>query len=365
MDFYIILGLERQATAGDIKRAYRRLARQFHPDINPGDAEAATRFRQILEAYETLVDPDRRRQYDHGEWRVTRDQPQAYGFEGFDFSSRVHAERTTTFGDLFEEVLTKRAAEAQAARGADIHARLGLSFDEAWTGGDHPLLLTRQVSCGGCAGSGFSRMAETRCPHCEGSGTVRTVRGHMVFAKDCPRCAGSGRLRRQACADCHGQGVEVRAERITVAVPPGASTGMRLTCPALGHAGLRGGAPGDLLVDLTVADHPLYRRVDDDLQLVVPVGIEEAALGARIMLPTPDGPLRLRVPPGTQSGQKFRFRDRGAWLPAAGRRGDLIVEVRVMLPRVMDERGKALLREFGALHPEGVRQGPEWPRGDR
>lgn len=365
MDLYIILGLERQATVGDIKRAYRRLARQFHPDINPGDAEAAARFRQILDAYETLVDPDRRRVYDHGGAQVSRERAQAYGFEGFDFSSRVHAERTTTFGDLFEDILTRRGEDTAATKGADIHARLSLSFEQAWTGGEHGLTLTRQVTCRGCAGTGFHRTVESRCPACDGGGTVRTVRGHMVFVKDCTRCAGSGRLRRQPCGQCQGQGVEVRADRVSVPAPPGVAHGVRMTCAGLGHAGLRGGAPGDLVLDVVVADHPLFRRMDDDIHLVVPVAVHEAALGTRLALPTPDGPVRFRVPPATQSGQKFRLRDRGAWSAAGTTRGDLIVEVRVMLPRVIDERGKALLREFGALHPEGVREGPEWAGGDR
>jgi molecular chaperone DnaJ len=366
MDLYLILGVERKATTGDIKRAYRRLARQFHPDINPGDHEAAVRFRQILEAYETLIDPDRRRHYDLGQERpVAASGGSAFGFAGFDFSPRVHAERTTTFGELFEEVFARRRDEQPPARGADVHVTLPLTFDDAWHGGERAVTVTRQAPCGTCAGSGYHRTAETPCVACEGSGTIRSARGHMVFAKDCPRCQGSGRLRRQACGACHGQGSEARTEMLRVPLPPGLADGARIRVPQQGHAGQRGGGPGDLVIDVHVATHPVYQRVGDDVQLTVPVAIHEAALGARIDIPTPDGPVRLKVPPGTQSGQRFRLRDRGAPSPATGRRGDLVVDVRLVLPRLLDERSKELLREFGRINGDSVRDGAGWPEGAR
>jgi molecular chaperone DnaJ len=366
MDLYLILGVERQATTGDIKRAYRRLARQFHPDINPGDREAAVRFRQILDAYETLVDPDRRRRYDEGQERpAVAVGVGAFGFAGFDFSPRVHAERTTTFGELFEDVFARRQQGQPAARGADIHVPLGLTFEEAWRGGERAITLTRQAACAACAGSGYHRTAESRCVACEGTGTIRSARGHMVFAKDCQRCQGSGRLRRQACAACQGRGSEVRTEMVTVPLPAGLADGARIRLPQQGHAGVRGGEPGDVLLDVRVAPHPLFQRSGDDVQVVVPVAIHEAALGARVEVPTPDGPVRLRVPPGTQSGQRFRLRERGAPAMAGGRRGDLVVEVRLMLPRLLDERSKELLREFGRINGDSVRDGAGWPEGAR
>jgi molecular chaperone DnaJ len=359
VDLYIVLGVQRGATPADIKRAYRRLARRYHPDINPGDRESAARFRQILDAYETLIDPDRRRRYDAGTLMPDSSDTAAYGFAGFDFSAAAHAQHATTFGDLFEDVFTRRTERERsdaAHRGADIHLKASLSFEEAWKGLQWPASVTRQEACRSCAGSGFHRTLETRCLACEGTGVVRSVRGHMVFSKNCAHCGGTGRLRQLACETCHGQGIETRAEAIHVRIPPGVAGGARVRVPGKGHAGVRGGPPGDLYVDLEVRPHPYYQRIDNDLHMVVPIAIHEAALGARIDVPTPDGPIRLRVPPGTQSGQRFRLRERGVASPKHGLRGDLVIEVRIHLPRVLDERSKDLLREFARINGESVRE---------
>ena len=356
MDLYVVLGLDREATPADIKRAYRRLARRFHPDINPGDREAAAHFRQILDAYETLSDPDRRRRYDSGQIGGPEDAS-AFGFAGFDFSMSSGVHRATTFGDLFQDVFSRRAdRQSEPERGADLHLRASLSFDEAWRGTEWPVTLTRHEPCRSCAGSGYHSTVESRCISCEGSGSVRSVRGHMVFAKNCPHCAGTGRLRQLPCETCQGQGVETRSETLTVKIPAGVPDGARVRVPGNGHAGVRGGAPGDLYVDVQVLPHPLFRREGDDLHYVVPIAIHEAALGARIEIPAPDGTARLRVPPGTQSGQRFRLRERGMPAQRGGRRGDLVVEVRLVLPPVLDERSKDLLREFGRINGESVRE---------
>ena len=357
MDFYIVLGVERGAPAGEIKRAYKRLARRLHPDINPGDREAAARFRLVLDAYETLMDPDRRRRYDAGQLTAAQqDDGGTFGFAGFDFSNRVHAERTTTFGDLFEEVLSKRGRGPDLAdHGADIHARTTLSFEEAWHGVQRTVTVTRQDLCRSCSGSGYRRVSETRCVSCDGAGVVRSVRGHMVFAKTCPTCSGEGRLKQEECLSCRGQGVEPRAETLAVRIPPAVADGARVRIAGKGHAGVRGGRPGDLLIDVSVAEHPVYRREGDELHMVVPIALHEAGLGAKFDIETPDGPVRLRVPPGTQSGQRFRLRDRGA--PSRnGGRGDLVVEIRLKLPKILDERSKELLREFGRINGESVRE---------
>jgi molecular chaperone DnaJ len=354
MDFYFVLGVDRGAGAGDIKRAYKRLARRLHPDINPGDREAAARFRQVLDAYETLMDPDRRRRYDAGQLAAPQEDAGSFGFAGFDFSNQVHAERTTTFGDLFEEVLAKRGRADSAGDGADIHARTTLTFEEAWHGTQRTVNVTRHEVCRSCSGSGYQRVAETRCVSCEGAGVVRSVRGHMVFAKTCPTCGGEGRLKQELCTPCHGQGVEPRSETLSVRIPPAVTDGARVRISGKGHAGVRGGRPGDLLIDVTVAEHPVYRREGDELHMIVPIAVHEAGLGAKFDIETPDGPVRLRVPPGTQSGQRFRLRERGA--PARnGGRGDLVVEVRLKLPKLLDERSKELLREFGRINGESVR----------
>src|SRR5437762_3251149 len=256
MDFYVILGLGRDATPGDIKRAYKRLARRFHPDINPGDRMAAAQFRQIAEAYETLSDPDRRRRYDAGGGSAAIEES-TFGFEGFDFSVSVSGASASTFGDLFADVLHQR---------------------------------------------------------------------------------------------------EVRRERLTVQVQPGLADGARIRMAGKGHVGRNGGENGDLYITVHVEPHPLFRREGDDLHLTVPVAVHEAALGAKIDVPSLDGPTRLRVPPGTQSGQRFRLRERGVPSPRDGRRGDIVVEVRLVLPKLLDERSKELLREFGKINSEDVRR---------
>jgi molecular chaperone DnaJ len=337
MDLYIVLGVQRGASPGEIKRAYRRLARRYHPDINPGDREAAGRFRQILEAYETLIDPDRRRRYDSGGEVHATVEASAYGFTGFDFSSSADGPRATTFGDLFEDVFARRAERAERAEpGADLHLKAQISFEAAWSGAQWPVAITRQEACRSCAGSGFHRTVESRCLACEGTGVVRSVRGHMVFSKNCPHCGGSGRLRQLACETCHGQGVETRAESLMVRVPPGVANGARVRVPGKGHAGVRGGPPGDLFVDVEVKPHAVYQRDGDDVLMTVPIAIHEAALGARIELPTLEGPIRLRVPPATQSGQRFRLRERGFPSARSAARGDLVIEVRIVMPRILD-----------------------------
>ena len=355
MDLYVVLGLSHGATEADIKRAYRRLARRFHPDINPGDRQAADRFLQILEAYETLIDPERRSRYDAG-GTLDAGERRAAGFEGFDFSSRG-VDHSATFGDLFAEVLRERGARPEApARGADLHHEIRLSFDDALRGTQPAVTVTRRETCHSCAGLGRTRTANGTCLTCHGSGSVRSVRGHMVFSHSCPGCGGTGNLRPRPCEPCAGTGVETRAETVQVRVPPGVADGARVRVPGKGNAGSRGGPPGDLYITVHVAPHVVFRRDGDDLVTIVPVAIHEAALGARIDVPTPDGMAKLRVPPGTQSGQRFRLRERGAASPRDGQRGDLVVEVRLMLPRVLDERSKELLREFGRLNGESVRE---------
>ena len=350
-----MLGVAREASTAEIKRAYRRLARRLHPDINPGDGEAAARFQQVSDAYETLIDPDSRRRYDAGAVNEAAGGSSAFGFSGFDFSSLPGVERSTTFGELFEDVFARLSARERAnasERGADIHLKASLSFDQGLRGAEWPATVTRHETCHACAGTGAHRTRDSRCSACEGRGAVRSVRGHMVFTKTCPSCGGSGRMRLHMCEVCRGQGVEMKTESVTIRIPAGIGNGARVRVPGKGHAGVRGGAPGDLYLEVEVRDDPAFQRVGDDLHLVVPVAIHEAALGARIDIPSPDGPVRLRVPPGTQSGQRFRLRERGAPSRRDGRRGDLVVEVRLMLPKVLDERSKELLREFGRINSD-------------
>ena len=355
MDLYVVLGLQQGASERDIKRAYRRLARRFHPDINPGDNTAEARFRQIVEAYETLVDPSRRSRYDAGH-NVEPDKRRSSEFEGFDFSAKG-ADYSATFGDLVAEVLTERGTRpVEPQRGADLHQELHLSFDEAFGGVERALTVARRETCRSCGGSGLTRVKPGVCPVCQGAGGLRTVRGHMVFSRSCTSCGGTGQQRPRGCEACAGSGQESRTEMVVVRIPAGIADGDRVRVSGKGNAGGRGGSPGDLYIAVRVAPHAVFRRDGDDLHMVVPIAVHEAALGARVEIATPEGPARLRVPPGTQSGQRFRLRERGAHSTRGAARGDLVVEVRLMLPRLLDERSKELLREFGRINGENVRE---------
>jgi molecular chaperone DnaJ len=281
-----------------------------------------------------------------------------FEFEGFDFSSgQGHA--APTFGDLFAEVFAQRQdshAGDPPAAGADLHASVSITFDEAMAGTQRPLTLTRRETCFTCQGAGTLRVPEARCQRCQGSGVVRSRRGNMVFSKACESCAGSGRMAQTTCAACGGTGQQTRTETVTVRVPPGVSDGSRIRVAEKGHSGAAGARLGDLYITVHVEPHEQFHRAGDDLHVVVPVAVHEAALGARIEVPAPDGQARLRVPPGTQAGQRFRVRGRGAPSPRSGERGDLVVEVKLVLPRLLDERSKELLREFGRINSADVRK---------
>ncbi len=356
MDYYAVLGLAPGASATDIKRAYRRLSRRYHPGINPGDAAAAALFQRITEAFETLADADRRRRYDDA-GGPQQGRERTFEFTGFDFSVAAHGTQAATFSELFAEALhpVPKANRGERETGADLHAAVSLSFEESMRGSERQVVVTRQVPCVTCTGVGQLRTQESRCTQCQGSGNVRWARGHMVFTKACTGCGGTGRERHQRCAVCGGHGRVVRNDGISVRVPAGVVDGTRLRVAERGHAGARGGRPGDLYVDVHVRPHPVLRRDGADLHMIVPIAVHEAALGTRVELPSFDGPVKLRVPPGTQGGQRFRLSGRGA-VTISGGRGDLWAEVRVTLPAMLDERSKELMREFARLHQGDVRQ---------
>ena len=360
MDLYLALGVRSGASAGEIKRAYRRLARRFHPELNPGNDEAAQRFRLIVEAYETLVDPDRRRQYDDGGQARPAVEPipgQTFAFEGFDFGALVEGASASTFGDLFADVMRAAAESAvdSDGRGSDLHADVRLPFEAAVRGAVAHVTLTRLATCGGCAGRGRVSSSERPCAGCAGAGTLRGARGHMVFARPCPQCEGTGLMRFATCAVCRGEGVAMRTEAVAVAAPPGVRDGERLRLAGHGSAGRRGGASGDLYVTMHVATHPEFRREGDDLHVDVPLALHEAAFGARIDVASPTGACRLRIPPGTDSGRQFRVRERGLPSSRGGPPGDLVATVRVVLPPLDDERTRTLVRELARAYPADVR----------
>lgn len=362
MDFYVILGVDRAASLSDVKRAYRRLARKHHPDINPGDPESDAFFIRVTEAYETLVDPDRRQEYDEHGGRRPGASVATVGdveFEGFDFSGpTVGGESASTFGDLFADVFAQSAGgrpREASADGVDLHAQLVVPFEDAMRGGTREVTVTRVVRCDACRGTGARLVAEGRCPGCAGSGQSRWTRGHMVFSRPCAQCGGSGRRRHRPCGVCRAEGMVSRTEPVDVLLPPGIIDGTRLRLAGQGSTARPGGPAGDLTITVGVEPHPLFRRDGDDLHLTVPVAVHEAALGVRAEVPTVSGRAKVRIPPGTQSGQRFRLRGRGAPSPLGGPAGDLVISVRIVLPPVIDERSKELMRELGRINTEDVR----------
>lgn len=353
MDLYAVLDLTSAATPADIERAYLRLARRYHPGINPGDRLGAVRYRQVQEAYEILGDPARRQQYDQGA-RQNSSSGTVIAFDGFDFSATVQGNDAATFSELFSDVFQEAARRAvDQVQGTSIELTMQVSFEEAMRGGAVPVSVVRQERCPGCSGAGAVAVAPIVCTTCDGQGATRWARGHMTFTKACEPCQGTGQLTRITCRACAGSGAQMRSEVVTVVVPAGVESNTRLVVPGRGHVGVHGGPAGDLYVTVEVTPHPVFRREARDLHVTVPVAIHEAALGARIEVPTLSGPVKTRIPPGTAGGTRLRLRGHG--VPSASEPGDLIVEIQLVLPPVRDERSKALLREFGRLNPVDVR----------
>jgi molecular chaperone DnaJ len=330
--------------------------------VNPGDRAAEALFRRITDAYETLVDPSRRQRYDAGGSSGGSATPAAaaesFEFTGFDFSVAALGAQAATFSEVFADVLhpVAPAGGGRPEPGADLHATLAVTFVDAMRGAERQVVVTRQDVCRACRGSGHVVALEGRCAACHASGSVRWARGHMVFSKPCQACHGTGRQRQQRCGVCASHGRVVRSEAVPVFVPPGTADGARIRIVEKGHAGQHGGRTGDLYVSVQVTPHPVLQRRGDDLHMQLPVAVHEAVLGARVEAPSLDGPIRLRIPAGTQAGQQFRVAGRGAPTPSGGR-GDLIVEVRLVLPAHVDERSRELMREFGARNHEDVRAG--------
>jgi len=372
-DYYELLGVARKASAKDIRAAYRKLARKYHPDLNPGDKSAEEKFKQIQEAYEILSDTKKRQTYDQFGFNVPgpggAPPPGAgYGggdaedihfdFGGFDFGGGG-AGGGASFRDLFNQVF-RGAHAAQPAHereaGTDLEYQIDITFGEAMRGAVKRLNITHLEVCPVCHGAGFAPGEEKTCPTCNGSGEVTQMSGKMRFQITCARCGGRGKLR-TLCPNCGGEGRVPRVETLEVRIPPGAQTGSRVRVAGRGNAGMHGGPPGDLYIITNVQPHPFFERRGDDLYTVVPVTVPEASLGAKVEVPTIDGRAQVRIPPGTNSGKKLRLREKGA--PSArhpGKRGDQIIEVQVVVPKPEDERVRNLLRDLGKIDSEDPRK---------
>jgi molecular chaperone DnaJ len=349
-DFYDVLGVSRNATDDEIKRAYRKLARQYHPDANPGDPAAEERFKEVSVAYETLRDPERRRQYDMFGTAPGAAGP-GMGAEGFGLNDLFDA----FFGG---DVFGARRGASGPPRGPDLESRVDLSLEDAAFGVTRTLEVHMPVACARCDGSGCEPGTHpARCETCGGLGEVRQVRrsllGQVVTASPCPTCGATGTRIPSPCRECRGDGRVGGTREIEVQVPAGIHHGQRLLLRGQGPAAPRGGVPGDLYVAVTVAPDPRFERHGDDLLHVRPIAMTEAALGAELTIETLDGEEQLGVPPGTQSGRVFRLKGRG--MPSAhGRRGDLLVEVRVETPERLKAEEAELLRQLAALRGEEV-----------
>jgi molecular chaperone DnaJ len=367
-DYYAVLGVPRGAKEAEIKKAYRRMARKNHPDVNPGDKSAEERFKKIQHAYDVLSDSKKRAIYDqYGFYSENFKEPaggqgrgSSEGFpRGFDFSGMDFGENgQSSFRDVFSEFFRggdSRGRSTGPAKGEDIEQQLNISFLESLQGLSTRIVLNRHNACSACEGSGIDRSAgQQTCSKCQGSGQEAKAHGFMRFSSPCRVCGGSGRIGGR-CKVCGGSGNTPIQETITVRIPPGVANGFRMRVAGKGNAGRGGGPSGDLYLIISVRPHDFFRREGNDIACTVPITISEAALGAKIEVPSIEGKTLLRIPPGTQSGQKFRLRGKGAPSLRGEAPGNQIVEVRVIVPRVADERSKEILRELARLNPDDPR----------
>jgi molecular chaperone DnaJ len=378
-DYYGALGVGRKAKADQIRKAYRRLARKYHPDVNPGNKQAEEKFKEIQEAYNVLSDEKKRKIYDQygfysdnipasayeayarGPGEATGGGP-SVDFSGFDFSDFTpHTERSAGFGssfrDIFSQIFTRGGeghGAAGPARGRDIEHHMHLGFWDAIRGTQVRITIGREKVCASCKGKGTRSGPAVTCSACGGSGKAQRTAGAMRFSMTCPQCGGTGRQHNR-CPACHGTGHIRKPETFDVRIPPGVDTGSRVRVPGKGNAGAHGGQPGDLFILTDVEPHPYFERKGDNFYVKVPISVTEAALGSKVEVPTIDGPTTIRIPPGTQGGQRLRIRGKGAPSLRANQRGDQFVEIEIRVPRVADERSKEILRELGRLNPADLR----------
>lgn len=378
-DYYGTLGVEKKASDDEIRKAYRRLARKYHPDLNPGDKAAEDKFKTVQEAYDVLSEPKKRAMFDQYGFYSDSGFPQGgpppgggpgMGFEGFDFSDFINQQGGRRppaggtagdpggrFSDIFSQFFGGRqAAQAQQPeKGADLEYTLNIDFWQAIRGTQVRLSISRQEGCVTCQGSGSAGGgAAAVCPECSGTGQVSQTAGAMKFNLTCTRCNGAGRLR-NVCPTCRGEGRTAHMDSVEVRLPAGVAGGSRLRVAGKGNAGRMGGSAGDLYITVRVEEHAFFKRNGDTIEIKVPVTVPEAVLGAKIEVPTIDGRAILKIPQGTQNGQRFRLREKGVPNSRKDTRGDQIVEVVLQAPPANDERTRELLRELAEQYPADPR----------
>ncbi|MTI95640.1 MAG: molecular chaperone DnaJ [Firmicutes bacterium] len=354
-DPYQTLGVSKNASQEEIKKAYRKLARKYHPDHNPGDKSAEVKFKELKKAYDIIGDANRREQYDN--YGFTGDEQQAGGFGGFDGGFGVNFE--DIFESMFGQGFGGQGGRQRPQRGADLRMDLSLSFEEAAFGTEKEVSYHVYTVCSDCHGSG-ARPGTSRqqCSECKGSGQVRVVKntllGRMVQVQTCPSCSGQGSVIKENCPNCRGQGRVETQLRKKIKIPAGVDNGSRIRVSGGGHAGHQGAPAGDLYLVVSVRPHEYFTRKGQDVHLDVPIGLAQAALGVELDVPTLDGVQRLNIPPGTQSGDSFRIRGKG--IPAVNRniRGDQLVKVRIDVPKRLSPEAREALRTYAKYSGETI-----------
>jgi molecular chaperone DnaJ len=363
-DYYQVLGVAKNATEADIKKAYRRLAMKFHPDRNPGDQDAEAKFKEAKEAYEVLTDAQKRAiydQYGHAGIDAAKQGGGAPGgFGGADFGD-IFGE---VFGDIFGGGRRGGGGRSQVFRGADLRYGLELDLHEAVFGHTTEIEIPKLMECEVCHGSGAARgHSPITCDTCNGSGQVRMSQGFFQLQQTCPRCRGSGKIIKNPCEKCLGQGRIRGKKKLSVKIPAGVDTGDRIRLAGEGEAGRNGGPPGDLYVEISVREHPIFERDGEHLSCEVPVSYATAVLGGTVDVPTLEGEVSLKVPPETQSGRVFRLRDKGVKPVRGGARGDLFCRVVVETPVDLNAEQRELLRKFDeSLRRDGSKHTPRAQR---
>src|SRR6202047_3573836 len=370
-DYYELLGVPKKASSKDIRTAFRKLARKYHPDLNPGDKSSEEKFKQLQEAYDVLSDPKKRQMYDQHGFYSDNFNPNAappgggggdsdvtFDFGGFDFGgAESGGAGGGNFRDLFSQFFRGGrggAVEQEREAGGDLEYQIEIDFWDAVRGAVKKISITRMEACETCHGTGAIGSPQT-CTVCGGSGTVQQPAGKMRFNVPCTRCGGTGKLR-SACKTCGGEGRIRRTEMIDVRIPAGVASGSRVRVPGKGSAGTMGAPAGDLYLRVDVKPHPFFERRGSDLYTKVPVTVSEATLGAKIEVPTIDGRSLVRIPPGTKIGSTLRLREKGMPSARNGSRGDQYVEIQVVVPKPTDERVRKLMKELEQVEPADPRK---------
>ena len=357
---YDTLGVSKGASADEIKKAYRKLARQYHPDRNPDDAKSEERFKEVQLAYDVLSDPEKRQRYDtFGSANGRAGAPGGAGGANVDFGDFDLGNLGDIFGGLFGGGSARRgrSTRPQPNRGTDIETEVGLSFDDALRGLETRIPLDVSTACRTCGGSGAKPGTAPRiCPKCNGRGVVSESQGLFALSQPCDRCRGNGTVVDEPCETCHGSGRERRTRRLTVNIPAGVRDGTRIRLKGKGEPGSAGGEPGDLYVVTRVEPSPVYERRGDDLVTEVPLTYPEAALGTTVEVATPDGPISLKVPAGSQPGKLLRVRGRGAPKLRGSGRGDLLARLRLSVPTKLTKAEREALEQLHKVSRERPRE---------